>query len=575
MKKMLLSILAVAVLLGFANLSVAQRSDAQSDMKPVVTVSFSGYDELMTNIGVFGQLGGNPDVGKSLESLLNMMTMGKGLSGLDKKQPWGAVYLANDQGKSAIYGFLPVTELKQLIETGQVLQLAQNIKLDNGVYEIQTPAITLYARQKGNWAIICQEKENLDKAPVDPLKLLGNMPKKYDLAVRVSVKNAPDKYRKMFLAQLREGLDMGMTQMPDETDDQYELRVGMAKQSIQQLETMVNELDQIMLGWNVDPSTSTTHIDLELTAKSGTKLVDQFAMMKPGKSKFAGFMMPKAALSANWIGTMTDADVTRAKSNLASFHKSMVMNLEDQGLSEDETKLAAKLLNNIHDFLVKTIETKKSDVGMALLLDSDVLTLVAGATVADGGKLEQVVKQLVADIKETDPDAADVFQFNVDKHKGIRFHMLTIPPPDPGMIPFVGDNVDVVLGISDKRVYLAAGRDALKTLKSVIDQSKAAEGKEVPPMQVSISVRAFAKFFAAAAVDDPNTQQMAAMVLAALADADEKDHVLITAKPINRGVRMRLELEEGLLKALAVMGQKMSPMGGMPGGMPPGMPPQR
>ena len=555
---MLLSILAVVVLLGFANLSVAQ-----SEMKPVVTVSFSGYDELMTNIDVFGRLGGNPDTSKGLEFMLQMMTQGKGLSGLDKKQPWGAVYLADDQGKSAIYGFLPVTDLKQLVEIGQALQLAE-IELDNGVYEIQTPAMTLYARQKGNWAIICREKETLDQAPVDPLKLLGDMPKNYDLAIRISVKNAPKEYREQFLAQLRAGVEVGLTQMPDETEEQYELRVGMAEQSFQQLATLVNELEEVMLGWNVDPSTSSTYIDLELTAQSGTKLIDQFAMMKPGKSKFAGFNMPQAALTANWVGTMTDADVTRAKSNLASFRKSMIANLEDQGLSEDETKLATKLLDDIHDFVVKTIETKKSDGGLALLLDTEAATLVAGGAVAEGGKLEKVIEQLVADMKATDPDVANMIELNADTHQGIRFHTFTLPTPEPEMEPFVGEELEVVLGISDERVYLAAGRDAMKTLKSVIDQSKAAEGKEVPPMQISISVGAFAKFLAAAAVDEPQTQAMAAMLSAALADAGEKDHILLTAKPIDRGVRMRLELEEGLLKALSTMGQKMAPMGGMP-----------
>ena len=559
MRKMLLSILAVAVLLGFTNISVAQ-----SEMKPVVTVSFSGYDELMTNIDVFGRLGGNPDMGKGLEFVLQMMTQGRGFSGLDKTRPWGAVYLADDQGKSAIFGFLPVTELKQLVETGQALQLAK-IELDNDVYEIQSGAMTLYARQKDNWAIIGQAKETLDKAPADPLRLLGDMPKNYALAVRVSVKNAPKEYREQLLAQLRVGLEAGMMRMPDENEEQYELRIDMAEQSFQQLAAMVNELDDVMLGWNVDPSTSTTYVDLELTAQSGTKLVDQFAMMKPGKSKFAGFLMPQAALTANWIGTMTDADVTRAKSNLATLHKSLITNLENRGLSKDEIKLATKLLDDINDFVVKTIETKKSDGGLALLLDTDAATLVAGGAVAKGGKLEKVVKQLVADMKNTDPDTAKMIKLGADTHRGVRFHVLSMPTPEPEMKPFVGDELEVILGITDDRVYLAAGRDAAKTLKAAIDQSKAAEGKEAPPAQISLSVESFAKFIAAA-IEDQQIEARASMLASALANVGGKDHVLITAKPIDRGVRVRLELEEGLLKVLATMGQKMAPMGGMPPG---------
>ncbi|MCD4727067.1 MAG: hypothetical protein K8R46_05370 [Pirellulales bacterium] len=564
MRKMLLSILAVAVLLGFTNISVAQ-----SEMKPVVTVSFSGYDKLMTNIDVFGRLGGNPDMGKGLEFVLQMMTQGRGLSGLDKTRPWGAVYLADDQGKSTIFGFLPVTELKQLVETGQAIQILRNVNQDNGVYEIQGGDTTLYARQKGNWAIIGQAKETLDKAPADPSKLLGDMPKNYALAVRVSVKNAPKEYREQILAQIRAGLEAGMMRMPDENEEQYKLRLDTAEQGFQQLATMVNELDDVMLGWNVDPSTSTTYVDLELTAQNGTKLVDQFAMMKPGKSKFAGFLMPQAALTANWIGTMTDADVTRAKSNLATLHKSLIANLEDQGLSKDEIKLATKLLDDINDFLVKTIETKESDGGFALLLDTEAATLVAGGAVAGGGKLEKVVEQLVADLKNTDPDAAKMIKLGADTHRGVRFHTLSMPMPEPELEPFVGDELEVILGVADDRVYLAVGRDAAKTLKSVIDQSKAAEGKEVPPAQISLSVESFAKFIAAVS-EDHQIETRASALASALANVGGKDHVLITAKPIDRGTRVRLELEEGLLKALATMGQQMAPMGGMPpgGGLP-------
>ena len=563
MRKMLLSILTVAVLLGFANISVAQ-----SEMKPVATVSFSGYDELLTNIGVFGRLGGNPDMGKGLEFILQMITQGRGLSGLDKTRPWGAVYLADDQGKSAFYAFVPVTDLSQLIETGQAIQILRNVNQDNGVYEIQGGAMTLYARQKDNWAIIGQTKETLDQAPADPSKLLGDMPKNYTLAVRVSVRNAPKEYREQLLTQLRAGLEAGMMRMPDENEEQYKLRIDTAEQGFQQLATMVNELEDVMLGWNVDPSTNTTYVDLELTARSGTKLVDQFAMMKPGKSKFAGFLIPQAALTANWIGTMTDADVTRAKSNLATLHKSLIANLENQGLSKDEIKLATKLLDDINDFLVKTIETKESDGGLALLLDTEAVTLVAGGAVAEGGKLEKVIEQLVADMKNTDPDAAKMIKLNADTHRGVRFHTLSIPTPQPEMKPFVGDELEVVMGIADDRLYLAAGRDAVKTLKAVIDQSKAAYGKEAPPMQISISVESFADFIAATAVDDPQTQARATMISAALADAGGKDHVLITAKPIDRGVRVRLELEEGLLKALAVMGQKVPLIRRTPVGMP-------
>ena len=58
-----------------------------------------------------------------------------------------------------------------------------------------------------------------------------------------------------------------MQQMPGESDDEYAVRANMAKQAVQQLTTLVNELDDLLLGWNVDAKHQTTYLDLELTAQ--------------------------------------------------------------------------------------------------------------------------------------------------------------------------------------------------------------------------------------------------------------------------------------------------------------------
>jgi len=564
-RKLLLSTLALAVMLGAANLCLAK-----SEMKPLVTVSFSGYDKLMTNVGVVGQLGGNPDLGKGLEMMLQMVTQGKGLAGLDTKRPWGAVLLTDDQGQFAFYGFVPVTDLKQLVKLSEVNpQLADAIKLTDGVYEIQAGVSPIFIEQKGTWALISNKREDLANAPANPLALLGDLPKNYDLAVRASVKNAPKEYRDQMIAQLEAGAEAGMPQMPGESDDDYALRATAARQAVQQVTTLVNELEDVMLGWNVDPSTSTTHLDLALTAQTGTKLADQFAKIKPGKTDFAGFMMPDAAVTANSVGTLSDADVARAKNTLATLRKSILSGLKKQHLSEDEIETASQLIGDVMDVLEKTIETKKSDGGMAILLDPDAVTLVGGGAIAEGDKLEKALKQLVDEIKKTEPEAAESIKFNAGTHQGVRLHTLSVPTPQVEMAPFVGDTLEVVIGIADNKVVMAAGRNAMKTLKKALDDSKAAAGKEVPPMRISLAAGSIAQFVAAVA-DDEQIVDTASMLAGALEAAKGTDHVTITATPIAQGIRVRLEIEQGLLKVLASMGQMLSPMGSMGGGAPGG-----
>ncbi|NLF08447.1 MAG: hypothetical protein GX594_10780, partial [Pirellulaceae bacterium] len=270
MKKYLLTMLVVAMLLGLANPLAAQ-----NEMKPVLTISFSGYDELMSSIAMFGRLGGNPDLDKGMDFMLQMATQGRGLTGVDKSQPWGGTFMADEQDQLKFYCFVPVTELKQVVETGQAIQAIRDVELDGDVYKIQAGEQTLYARQIGKWAFICQDKETLSQVIDDPLKLLGEMPKNYALAFRASAKNAPQSLRDQLLAQIRAGFELGMARTPGETDEQYEFRTTAAKQSLEQLTTLFKETDEVMLGLKVDQSRNACYLDFELIALEGTKLAEQ------------------------------------------------------------------------------------------------------------------------------------------------------------------------------------------------------------------------------------------------------------------------------------------------------------
>lgn len=555
MKKNLLTMLVVAIFLGIVNPLAAQ-----NETKPVLTISFCGYDELMNNIGMFGRLGGNEDLDKNLEFMLQMMTQGNGLSGIDKTQPWGAVFTADKEDKLNFYCFIPVTELKKLVETSEAMQIAKNVELNDGLYTIQTGDKTLYAQEKGKWAYIAQEKDALADVAADPLELLGDLPKNYDLAFRASAKNAPKALKEQLLAQIRAGFELGSARMPNETNEQYEFRSTAAKQSLQQLTTLFTETDEVMLGLNIDPSKNAFYLDFELTAQDGTKLAEQLALAKPGKSHFGGFYLPEAAFSANSFGTMCDTDVAQAKTGLATMYQAFTTMLADQDMDTQEYQAITKFLEAAIDCLKKTVETRKSDSGMALLLDPEAVTVLAGAAVAGGNDLEKAAVKFVGELEKIDAEAAKLFKLNAETYQGVRFHTFKMPLPDPKLEAMLGDEFEVVLGISDDRLYLAAGRDAVKSLKEAMDRSKSLENKEVLPTRVSMSAAAIAKF-AAKISPDQQTQMVAAIFSATLAEAKGKDHLLLTAAPIKRGIRVRLELEEGLLKAISTIGSQMSGMG--------------
>ncbi len=552
MRKLLPSILAVIALLGTMRLNAVQ-----AETKTVLTASFAGYDKLLADIDAIGRLGGSPDLGKGLDMMLKLMTQGKGLAGLDVKRPWGAVVLADDQKPFATCGFLPVSDLKALMDLLKSMpQLAKSVALEGEVYVVEANNAKTYLTQKGGWAIVSDKRENLALAPSDPLAALGDLPQRYDLAFRASVKNLPKEFRDQLLIQLRAGAEVAMQQAAED-EETAAARQNMAKQTMEQLTMLVHETDSLLLGWNVDAKNNSTYLDLELTAQPGAKLAQQFAEIKPGPTNLAGVRLPDAAVTAGTVGMLTDAQAAQAKIALSDARKQLAKGLEGKGLAGDQLKLALKLLGDVFDVLEKTIETKKTDAAIALVLRPEAVTLVGGAAIAEGAKLDAAVKQLLDEVQKN-ADAAKSLKLAAETHQDVRIHVVSMPTPAPDLAPFVGERLEAAVGIADDRVLAAVGRDALKTLKSAIDASKSSAGMEVPPLELKITATPIAAFFAQVS-DEPQIAGTAATMAALLKDAAGKDHITLTSQPVPQGVRIRLEVEEGLLK---VLGAAMSPMAG-------------
>jgi len=332
----------------------------------------------------------------------------------------------------------------------------------------------------------------------------------------------------------------------------------MAKQAVQQMTTLLNELDELLVGWNVDHSSKTMYLDVEVTAQAGTHLAEQLAQIKVGKTQFAGFSSPNAAVQGHWLGVLSDADVAQAKLALAELRKQAVEELDNQNLPENQAEKATQLLNDVAEILEKTVESRKISGGVLLNLDPSAVTFVVGSTIVDGDKLNDLVKQLVEEIQKNDPEASKMIKLDAENYEGVRLHAFNIPAPDESAVPFFGDTLEVVMGISNDKLLVAVGRDAAKTLKDVLSQSKANLDKEMLPVQISISIGQIVKFAASVAEED-DAKAQAAMLANALEKSEGKDHVTFTTKPITNGVRARLEVEEGLLKLIGSMGQMVTP----------------
>ena len=308
------------------------------------------------------------------------------------------------------------------------------------------------------------------------------------------------------------------------------------------------------LGLKIDPSNNKSHLDLKITAKSGTKLADKFAALKAVKTAFAGVHIPDAALVISKTQMLSDDDLAQSQAALALFQKQLPQELAKKGLPESQVNLISQLSEDLLDVFKKTLETKKIDGAVAILLEPEAATIVGGAAVADGEKLEKALQKLADEVQKTDPETAKSFKIHAKTYHDLHIHYFSAPTPDPRLVPAVGETVKVVMATSSDRVWFAMGRNAAQTLKTAIDDSKAAADTKTPPNGIRVSIGKFAKFIGSVA-DNDMVKKPVDFLLGELGKSGDKDHVTITASPVASGMQIRVELEEGAIRAVAGMGK--------------------
>ena len=543
--------------------SVAQ---AQT-MKPVAVVTLNSLDNLFLDANFLGGLAGQPEIAAQYQPMLKGFT-----PGLDHTKPIGL--LVQSDGAS-LGGALcvPVTDLKPL------LAFLQNFGVTsedgpNGTIEIGAQGKTLFAREAGGWAFISMMPQMLENMPADPGQIFGALTNEYDLGVRLHVQNIPEAYKQLALGQVQMGMEAGMNKLETESDEEFEARKALTKVQVDQIKQAVDDLDALTLGFSIDSEQQRTFLDIVYTAVAGSELAGKIAINSDPKTDFAGFYQPDASMMMTVSSKIAESDVAQMDQMFEAITKQINTTIEEE--VDTESKGNNELLKSaVNDFLqsVKaTMQDGKMDGGAVVNVSPSSLTFVAGGLNADPAKVENGFKKLMK-IAEDEEDDFPGVNWNSASHGDVQFHTLNLPIPAGGdkdeenARRLFGDTLDVAVGIGSKSVYFATGRDCVEAIKEIIDTSAASPSKSVPPMEMTF---ALAQVMEAAAtfVDDDEKQKVEMIANMLTNEANGRDHVRIVAQTIPNGARIRIEAEEGVLRAagMAAMAAQMEAAGAGAGG---------
>lgn len=531
---------ALALLIAPAVETFAQGTPDGGVDKPVVTFATKSFGELMGDVRYLTRAAGQPDAGGMIAFMAQNFT-----KGLDPKQPLGGM-VTTDGVDFKVVGFVPVTDLDKLIETVERQGNREVRDAGDGVLEIEGPQQSVFIKEQAGWAFVANSKEALEDVPADPAKIVKPLIADYDVAVQASIRNVPELYREMAKAQLKQGSENAIRQAESEDPENAEMIRRVTKRSIKQYEQLIDEAEAFTIGVNIDEKTGQTYMDITMTALPGTEMAKQMTAMKGVRSSYSGFMNDDATMTMLFSTMVPEKDAEAAVEMLSVARERAMEQIDkDDNLDSPEAKQAAKkVAGAMLDIFSDTIATGKLDGGASVLLDDSKMTLVAGGHVASGAEVKQVLRELV-ELVEDEPDFPGM-QFDAAKHGGVAFHKMTVPVKEADTQKFLGEKLDVVIGTGEKSVYFGMGKNVMDALKKVIDGSGAAGGGDVPPLQMTMRMAPVLKFMAAQEDAEPQAQAMAD----AFANITD-DTVLLKVEPIERGVRYRILVEEGVIKGFA------------------------
>lgn len=509
--------------------------------KPLIVASLAGSDEVLSDVMYVTESAGVGDFGRLAALMASPFT-----APLDKTRPVGVCLTIQGENDVRAMSFVPVKDLKMLLMTMEE-HIGKPEDLGEGVLKIAADRPQpMFVKESAGWAFVTNRREHLNDLPKDPVALLDGLNKKYALALRLNVCNIPAGVREMAVAQLRQGFEDRVAQ--EVNTQQAEAMKQFGGLLVDSLVQLIQETDHITLGWQVDKEAKKTYLDVNFAAVEGTDLAKQMQLIQEGKSAFAGFSLPEAAMTFLAHGASSKAEVEQSTALLARLRELAMKGIEKDGnlANDDERQTAKAIVNQLLDVADATVKAAKMDCGARLVLKPGSLGFAAGGFVADGEKVADAVKKLAAFAAKKDPNFPGI-NFDAETCQGVAFHTAKIPlrGADSKARDILGDPLELVIGTGKTSAYVAFGKDSTQLLKSVLAASSSEGGKQLPPSQLRIFLTPILDFVAAA---DANPQVKVA--LDAVKQQAGNDAISVTATPLKNGCTIRLEVQEGVLKAI-------------------------
>jgi hypothetical protein len=525
-------------------IAATARAQAPADVKPVAVVAINSYEKLMQDIDYIGGLVQMPGASQMVDAQVGNMTGGAGLAGFDKSKPIGLLVDMSMMFPN-FAAYLPVSDQSALLGILAPLGVTST-DAGNGVTQISAFGQNAFAKTAGGWMVLGMSPETLTSMSVDPSQVFGGLTQQYDVAVVINVQNLPQALRAQFTA-MANAAQQGLSKLPNESDAQFAARQQAVQTQAEYTTRMLQELDQVKLGLSISGQEQKVYLDINMLALPGSALAQELAAGANATTNFAGFTQADAAASLSFAANVEGVQAAHLEQMVNQVRGQLSASIDAEAKPEQREAIRTAL-GEFLDAIQATVKAGKIDGGAVVLAAPGAISGVAGGLITEPAKIESGLKKLAEALAGSGADALPEIKWGAETHGDITFHTMQIPVPDAKAQSLFGEQLDIVVGLGGQSAYVAWGRNAAETLKKVID-ANAAGATPTTPFRLTIAAGKIVDVLKSVAEDDK--KPVFEMVSGLLASAGGKDHINIIGRPIDNGSQYRIEVEQGVIQAIA------------------------
>lgn len=514
-----------------APLLTSQNSSAQSAPEPAIVVSVAPLGEQLDDLKHLVNASGFGSLNFMIQSQVKYYT-----GGIDREKPSGAyLYFEGDDPKPKWLGMVAVEDADKVLD-----QIANFADIDEGDdYITITPdsGQAFLIKETAGYFIISDDDAMFDIAPENPSEELTATASDFNLAIKIFGQRVPQELRDKGIELITEGFEQQMEELE-------QLDQSVMDAQLVQLKSLINETDQMTMGYKIDKESKLLTARFALTALEGSEIAKRVAVISPdGDSEFTGFLNDNAALDASLRYQLHPDDVKLYVGLIDNLQDQVIGELDDDGeLTDQELATVRTASTDIAECLKATLAEELVDSGGMLMMNDDSFNFAAGSSFAETKKFEDAVKSLV-DLAESKADGVLEAKLDSGTYDDIALHtiLISIPDDEEEARKMLGSQLKIIVGVSPDKVYVAAGKDPLATLTDAIERSKTPVKSDYGQLFYNFRVAPMLRFASGA------TGEAALANMASTLEKNETGRITIWSKPITNGIETNIEVQDGIL----------------------------